>query len=70
MTTLRSTEDFSWNFSEDPLGEVDPQVDDPEAVYKQLMTDGALSENCSCSGLCCAWDDLNFSNSLAVIFVI
>jgi tetratricopeptide (TPR) repeat protein len=43
MTTLRSTEDFSWNFSEDPLGEVDPQVDDPEAVYKQLMTDAQAS---------------------------
>lgn len=41
MSTLRHTEDFSWNFGEDHAEEAEVLVNDPEEAYKQLMSDGA-----------------------------
>lgn len=41
MSTLRQTEDFSWNFGEDQGEEAEVLVNDPDEAYKQLMLDGA-----------------------------
>lgn len=41
MSTLRHTEDFSWNFGEDHGEEAEVLVNDPDEAYNQLMSDGA-----------------------------
>jgi hypothetical protein len=41
MDTLRQSEDYSWDFGEEPSVENEVELDPSEATYEQMMSDGA-----------------------------